>query len=154
MANLTSIILTIICCVIAAGISGGIIYFIMSSNDKTDIQENREEEVSNSNNVEIQKNNSNSQENNSISGSYNSNSSNNNEKKKQYIHVALQGCVITESNSDTGSCTYRKKCESCGNLQPGTTSTYLTSGTMNSSFYCPKCKQTQKIQIETTLSYE
>ncbi len=68
-----------------------------------------------------------------------------------YTHAALEGAVITSSDSSTGKVVYRKKCEKCGNVQSGSTITYLKASTLNSSFYCSKCKQQQQIRIQSTM---
>lgn len=81
----------------------------------------------------------------------NLNSNNNNTKKeKYYTHTAICGCVITSSDSKTGEVTYKEKCETCGAVSSKEHVSYLTMGTMNSSFTCYKCHKNQKLQIETT----
>lgn len=93
---------------------------------------------------------------NTTSKSSSSNKLQTKEPKKEwtYTHIALQGCVITSSDSKTGAVTYKKKCESCGTVEPGSNSTYISVGTLNSSFYCHKCKKTQKVQIEVISEYK
>ena len=75
-------------------------------------------------------------------------------KKYTYTHIALMGCVIQESNSETGEISYKHKCESCGALQAGGTTRYLKGGIFNGGFLCYKCNTVQKVQIETTFKYE
>lgn len=62
--------------------------------------------------------------------------------------VAISGCVITKQ--DTRMMTYVKKCESCGYVLPGQTTTALVRKNVKraSSYLCPKCKKTQKIVIQ------
>ena len=156
--NKKIIIIVVVIFLVGIIIGGGTIYLLT-----TQKQENKEKDDFNSDTSQTTQNiNSNTSQttqniNNNSSTSYTSPTTNRDtstEKQKKYTHVALQGCVITESNSKTGSVTYKKKCEVCGTVQPGTTSTYLTFGTMNSSFMCSKCKNNQKIQIEATMSEE
>jgi len=67
--------------------------------------------------------------------------------KRMTTAVALSGAVILQQ--DGGSMVYKKKCEGCGSVQPGSTSSALPSrgSTRNSSFICTKCKRTQKVSI-------
>jgi hypothetical protein len=60
--------------------------------------------------------------------------------------VALCGAVIV--SQDGRRMVYRKKCESCGHVEPGTTSGSIPSGTLRSSFYCSKCRTRQEISIQ------
>lgn len=61
---------------------------------------------------------------------------------------AVQGAVITDLDYDDDgylhSCSYKKKCEACGNPESGNATAY---GNLNSSFHCMKCKNTQKVEI-------
>ena len=59
--------------------------------------------------------------------------------------TAVSGCIITKEEGT--QMTYQKKCDSCGYVLPGTTTTASTLGTYNSSFRCPKCGKNQKIVI-------
>ena len=62
--------------------------------------------------------------------------------------VALTGCVIVDQDGRTMK--YRKKCESCGEIQPGTTTSAIPGkySKRNSSFRCYKCKNRQKVAIQ------
>lgn len=68
--------------------------------------------------------------------------------KARINHVALQGAVIVEQDG-TSSFTYCRKCEACGyvesNMKRNTGGSY---GKLVTSFYCPKCKNNQTIEIE------
>ena len=64
-----------------------------------------------------------------------------------YTHSALEGAVIIKSDTSTGAVKYKKKCEKCGKVDSTTVSTYINSGTMNSSFYCSNCKSVQNVRI-------
>jgi predicted nucleic-acid-binding Zn-ribbon protein len=63
--------------------------------------------------------------------------------------VALSGAVI---KSQKGSLiVYSKKCEKCGSIHPGDTTTSISSSSatkLNSSFRCVKCGNNQKIIIQ------
>ena len=63
-----------------------------------------------------------------------------------YKPVAVSGCIILEQ--DGRMFKYQKKCESCGNVLPGATSTSVGVGESHSSFFCSKCKNTQKVIIK------
>lgn len=156
MKKSSIIILVIVCTIIAAGVGGGVTYLMMQQNKPSQIsQENdikSKDKIENKENVITQNSSSNATT--RPSTGYSTNNNQTKEKKWKYTHIALQGCVITESNSETGAVSYKKKCETCGTVQPGGTSTYLKGGIMNSAFYCSKCKKTQSIKIETTSSYE
>jgi len=62
--------------------------------------------------------------------------------------VALTGCVIIEQ--DGRIMKYRKKCENCGAIQPGTTTSAIPGkySKKTSSFTCYKCKKRQKLVIQ------
>lgn len=68
---------------------------------------------------------------------------------KPYInHVALQGAVIVKQDG-TSRFTYCRKCEACGYVESNMTrNTNGSGGKLKSSFYCPKCKNNQSIEIE------
>ena len=53
-------------------------------------------------------------------------------------HVAIQGAVISRQDGSPVY-SYKKKCESCGKVMPGSTTTSGTSGTSHSSFRCTDC---------------
>jgi hypothetical protein len=59
---------------------------------------------------------------------------------------ALSGAVIV--SQDGTRMVYRKKCESCGHVEPGTTSGSVPSGTLRTSFVCSKCRSRQEIEIQ------
>ena len=62
--------------------------------------------------------------------------------------VALSGCVITEEKGKLIK--YVRKCEKCGHLLPGQTSTSISikGSKKTASFTCPKCKTKNKIIIQ------
>lgn len=144
------IIMIIISIIVISGIVGGTIYYIMAKRmDELENKIQSENMINNSSNNEKDK-----VKNNTQKQQQSTTNKTQTTKKAKYSHVAIQGCIITESNPNSSSFTYKKKCESCGNVEPGTTSTSASSGTLNSSFMCFKCKKTQKIQIESSVYYE
>lgn len=60
---------------------------------------------------------------------------------------ATCGAVIV--GSDGSRVTYRKKCEHCGHVEPGTTTTSIPSrgSTLSGGGFCSKCKQTYDVKI-------
>ena len=61
--------------------------------------------------------------------------------------AALSGAVVVKQ--DGKRVTYKKKCESCGTVAPGSTTTTVSpNSTLRSSFRCTKCKTNQKIAIQ------
>lgn len=67
-------------------------------------------------------------------------------EKKIITHTAVQGCVIV-SQDGSAMHTYKKKCESCGNVVPGTVTQGKYDGKTQTSFNCSKCGNKQKIEI-------
>jgi hypothetical protein len=66
--------------------------------------------------------------------------------KRQRRVVGLCGVVIVQ---DDGSfVTWRKKCEKCGHVEPGTSRFAHTSGILSGSFRCSKCGNMQDTKIE------
>jgi len=65
--------------------------------------------------------------------------------------VALSGCVIVKQDPNGTRVTYKKKCEQCGWLDGGSTSTTV-SGTsiLRTGFTCPKCRVRREIRIQGT----
>jgi len=62
--------------------------------------------------------------------------------------AALCGAIIVDD--DGTLVTYKKKCESCGQLDPGTTRMQIRSGVTSGSFRCTKCGQMQETKIQGT----
>lgn len=71
------------------------------------------------------------------------------EQEPTYYHAALCGAVVTEQDGSPRF-TYVKKCESCGTVQSGSSTTNATGGVLLGSFLCFECKETQQFEIETT----
>ena len=73
------------------------------------------------------------------------------ETTTQFIyHSALEGCVIVEQDG-SDHVIYQEKCEMCGTLQSGTHSVYRSMGTLNSSFMCQNCRNTQTVQLHSEM---
>lgn len=73
------------------------------------------------------------------------------ESTTQFIyHSALEGCVIVEQDG-SDHVIYQEKCEMCGTLQSGTHSVYRSMGTLNSSFMCQNCRNTQTVQLHSEM---
>lgn len=66
-----------------------------------------------------------------------------------YVHTAIQGCEITVDNQETGEVTYKEKCEICGEVSNQIKQAKILDSDYTSAFYCPNCKQTQTVEIET-----
>ena len=142
------IFIFVIVSILIAIIGIGIFLFILPKN-KENNNVNREIKDNISNTTSKPQNNQ-MQQNNIVDSTNNES----NEKKTLYYHVALQGCIIVKSDSRTGEVVYKRKCESCGTISSTLNGTYLTGGTISTSFVCPNCKKSQRIQIQATTSYE
>lgn len=70
--------------------------------------------------------------------------------EQTYYHSALEGCVIVEQDG-SDHVIYQEKCEMCGTLQSGTHSVYRSMGTLNSSFMCQNCRNTQTVQLHSEM---
>ena len=73
----------------------------------------------------------------------------NTEPQASYQHIAIQGAVITDQDGSMRF-TYKKKCDSCGKVEPGSTTTSASSGTLSSSFRCSGCGNMQEIRISSS----
>lgn len=74
------------------------------------------------------------------------------QEKLIYTRYAESGAIITSpATSESAVYRYKKKCEACGYVDGGGTTT--SSGT-NTSFTCPECKNRQKIKIVQKSSYQ
>lgn len=71
------------------------------------------------------------------------------ERKQISTTVAIANAIIVEDNHEN-NVVYKKKCDSCGYVEPGTFST--NPGSFIGGFYCPNCKETKRIEIKTTYS--
>lgn len=71
------------------------------------------------------------------------------EPQTTYVHTAIKGAVI-DSQDGSAHFLYRKKCESCGNVEPGTTGV-TSRATIKSSFRCSKCGNHQDIEIKSDI---
>lgn len=71
------------------------------------------------------------------------------EQEPIYYHAAICGAVVTKQDGSPRF-TYVKKCENCGTVQSGSSTTNATGGVLHSSFMCSNCRETQRFEIETT----
>lgn len=71
------------------------------------------------------------------------------EQEPTYYHAAICGAVVTKQDGSPRF-TYVKKCENCGTVQSGSSTTNATGGVLHSSFMCSNCRETQRFEIETT----
>ena len=71
------------------------------------------------------------------------------EQESSYYHAAICGAVVTEQDGSPRF-TYVKKCESCGTVQSGSSTTNATGGVLHGSFQRTECGETQQFEIETT----
>ena len=98
---------------ILIAIGGIIIGLVISPKDKSldeNIENNVTSEANKYQNTQVQQNNKNSNNTNTSNSTMDDKP---NEKHVKYNHVAVEGCVIIESNSQTGEVVYKRKCESC-----------------------------------------
>ena len=63
--------------------------------------------------------------------------------------IALCGSIVI--GNDGTRITYKKKCDYCSHIEPGTTTTSISRGSiLNSSGFCSNCKNTYNIKIQGT----
>ncbi|MBP3436023.1 MAG: hypothetical protein J6K62_06840 [Clostridia bacterium] len=74
------------------------------------------------------------------------------EKQKVYVvktFLAVEGAVIYNQTYDEygypDCCYFHKKCEACGDVSNNNGS---ARGNITSSYYCPKCKTSNRVEIE------
>ena len=72
------------------------------------------------------------------------------ESKQTSTTVAISNAIIVEDNHED-MVVYKKKCDTCGYVEPGTITT--TPGSFTGGFYCPDCEEQKVIKIQTTYSY-
>jgi len=60
--------------------------------------------------------------------------------------AALVGARIVSQDGST--VVFKKVCERCGNVEPGTTSMSIGSGITSAAFQCSKCRNMQPYQIQ------
>lgn len=65
-----------------------------------------------------------------------------------YNHSAIQGCVIVEQDG-TPMLQYSEKCESCGYISASKQTIYHYMDSYTTSFLCPQCGNTQRVEIST-----
>ena len=70
------------------------------------------------------------------------------EEAEIFFHNALSNSVIDEQDG-TEFFSYYEKCDVCGYENSSKHSISHSFGTYNSSFFCPQCKESRKVEIET-----
>ena len=135
--KLTALVLTLLLCVAFVGCGE-------SNNQDEEKTQNNVSSVE-SDSSEVNSNNDTSSSNSTIESQVSQTISSEPEKKI-ITHTAVQGCVIV-SQDGSAMHTYKKKCESCGNVVPGTVTQGKYDGKTQTSFNCSKCGNKQKIEI-------
>jgi hypothetical protein len=67
------------------------------------------------------------------------------EKKRRVLEI--KGGVL--KSQDGVTMRFRKKCIKCGYDDRNTTTMPIRPGSMNLSFFCPKCRRSQRVQIQS-----
>ena len=70
------------------------------------------------------------------------------EEAEIFFHNALGNSVIDEQDG-TEFFSYYEKCDVCGYESSSKHSISHSFGTYNSSFFCPQCQESRKVEIET-----
>ena len=65
-----------------------------------------------------------------------------------YYAAAIEGAVIVSQNPTERAYTYCYKCEKCGDVQDNMKHHQYNGGNLLTSYYCTKCKSSQKVCIE------
>ena len=60
--------------------------------------------------------------------------------------TAIKGCIILEEDEKRGRMTYERVCDKCG-YHFDKVHTGLVKNIYRTSYYCPKCKAKQEIEI-------
>ena len=67
---------------------------------------------------------------------------------REYSIESSEGVEIVTFDSSNGNIRFKGVCSNCGNVDSTTADTYINGGTtLNSSYYCTKCKTTTDIKI-------
>lgn len=69
-----------------------------------------------------------------------------------YYYAAIEGAVIVEQNGSQYY-VYCHKCEKCGKVQSNMKHVRHSGGNLTSSYYCPDCKQSQRVEIEESVNW-
>lgn len=69
-----------------------------------------------------------------------------------YYYAAIEGAVIVEQNGSQYY-VYCNKCEKCGKVQSNMKHVRHSGGNLTSSYYCPDCKQSQRVEIEESVNW-
>ncbi len=69
-----------------------------------------------------------------------------------YYYAAIEGAVIVEQNGSQYY-VYCNKCEKCDKVQSNMKHVRHTGGNLTSSYFCPDCKQSQRVEIEESVNW-
>lgn len=69
-----------------------------------------------------------------------------------YYYAAIEGAVIVEQNGSQYY-VYCNKCEKCDKVQSNMKHVRYTGGNLTSSYFCPDCKQSQRVEIEESVNW-
>lgn len=69
-----------------------------------------------------------------------------------YYYAAIEGAVIVEQNGSQYY-VYCNKCEKCDKVQSNMKHVRHTGGNLTTSYFCPDCKQSQRVEIEESVNW-
>lgn len=69
-----------------------------------------------------------------------------------YYYAAIEGAVIVEQNGSQYY-VYCNKCEKCGKVESNMKHIRNSGGNLTSSYFCPDCKQSQRVEIEESVNW-
>lgn len=72
--------------------------------------------------------------------------------KPTYYYAAIEGAVIVEQNGSQYY-VYCNKCEKCDKVQSNMKHVRHTGGNLTTSYFCPDCKQSQRVEIEESVNW-
>lgn len=72
--------------------------------------------------------------------------------KPTYYYAAIEGAVIVEQNGSQYY-VYCNKCEKCDKVQSNMKHVQHTGGNLTTSYFCPDCKQSQRVEIEESVNW-
>lgn len=75
------------------------------------------------------------------------------QKEPTYYTAAIEGAVIVSQNPTEQAYTYCYKCEKCGDVQDNIEHIQYSGGNLSTSYYCAKCKNTQRVKIEQEIRW-
>lgn len=69
-----------------------------------------------------------------------------------YYYAAIEGAVIVEQNGSQYY-VYCNKCEKCGKVESNMKHIRHSGGNLTSSYFCPDCKQNQRVEIKESVNW-